>query len=539
MQTTDVLLGLLRERGKRGLPLTRIYRQLFNPNLYLTAYRRIYRNKGAMTPSVTEETADGMSLEKIDTIIQAVRRERYQWQPARRTYLLKKNGKKRPLGMPVWSDKLLAEVMRMILDAYFDETFSDHSHGFRSERGCHTALRDIYHTWKGAVWLIEGDIAKFFDRISQEWLLHHIPMDKTILRKWLKAGFIDKNVLQATDEGTPQGGICSPVLANMTLDGLEKKLREKFPKPPRKSSKEKVNVIRFADDFIITGRSKEVLEDEVKPLVEQFMRERGLELSPEKTLITHIENGFDFLGQHLRKYKGKLLITPSRKNIHTFLEGIRKVIRDNKQATTGNLIAQLNPKIRGWANYHRHVVSSETFSKVDHAIFCALWQWAKRRHPKKPIKWMKKKYFQSIAGQNWVFQGEILGHDGTAQPIRLFKAKSVAIQRHIKIQNEANPYDLDWETYFEKRLDVKMAHTLKGKRKLLYLWKQQDGLCPLCNRKITKLTGWHSHHIIWRSQGGGDEADNRVLLHPDCHERLHRQGLTVSKPRPLLGVRKA
>ena len=140
----------------------------------------------------------------------------------------------------------------------------------------------------------------------------------------------------------------------MTLDGLEKKLREKFPKPPRKSSKEKVNFIRFADDFLITGRSKEVLEDEVKPLVEQFMRERGLELSPEKTLITHIEDGFDFLGQHLRKYKGKLLITPSRKNIHTFLEGIRKVIKDNKQATTGNLIAQLNPKIRGWANYHRH-----------------------------------------------------------------------------------------------------------------------------------------------------------------------------------------
>jgi RNA-directed DNA polymerase len=390
-----------------------------------------------------------------------------------------------------------------------------------------------------AQWILEGDIKACFDRISQEWLLQHIPMDKTILRKWLKAGFIDKNVLHATEEGTPQGGICSPVLANMTLDGLEKKLREKFPKPPRKSSKEKVNFIRFADDFIITGRSKEVLEDEVKPLVEQFMRERGLELSGEKTLITHIDEGFDFLGQHLRKYKGKLLITPSRKNIHTFLEGIRKVIRDNKQATTGNLIAQLNPKIRGWANYHRHVVSSETFSKVDHAIFCALWQWGKRRHPNKPIKWIKKKYFQSIAGQNWVFQGEILGQDGTAQPIRLFKAKSVAIQRHIKIQNEANPYDPNWETYFEKRLDVKMAHNLKGKRKLLYLWKQQDGLCPLCNRKITKLTGWHSHHIIWRSRGGRDETDNRVLLHPDCHERLHRQGLTVSKPRPLRGVRKA
>ena len=159
MQTTYVLLGLLRERGKRGLPLNRIYLQLYNTNLYLTAYGRISRKAGAMTPGVTKETADAMSLDKINTIIEALRSERSQWQPARRTYIRKKNGKKRPLGLPVWSDKLLAEVMRLILDAYFDGTFSDHSHGFRSKRGCHTALREIYHTWKGTTWLIEGDIA--------------------------------------------------------------------------------------------------------------------------------------------------------------------------------------------------------------------------------------------------------------------------------------------------------------------------------------------------------------------------------------------
>jgi RNA-directed DNA polymerase len=203
------------------------------------------------------------------------------------------------------------------------------------------------------------------------------------------------------------------------------------------------------------------------------------------------------------------------------------------------LTIQYNPKIRGWANYHRHIVSKETFAKVDHAIFTMLWQWAKRRHSKKSKKWIKKKYFQSIGEQNWVFFGEILGQQGTIQPIRLFKAKSVTIERHTKIQSEANPYDPNWETYFEKRLDVKMAHNLKGRRKLLYLWKQQSGLCPLCKRKITKLTGWHSHHIVWRSLGGREEADNRVLLHPDCHERLHRQGLTVAKPRPAKGVRKA
>jgi retron-type reverse transcriptase len=196
MQTTDVLLGLLRERGKRGLPLTRIYRQLFNPNLYLTAYGRIYRNKGAMTPGVTEETADGMALEKIGTIIQAVRQERYQWHPARRTYIPKKNGKQRPLGMPVWSDKLLAEVMRLILDAYFDATFSDHSHGFRPERGCHTALRDIYHTWKGTIWIIEGDIADCFGSLDHEQVLstlrEHIQDGRFVglVKKLLDAGYL-------------------------------------------------------------------------------------------------------------------------------------------------------------------------------------------------------------------------------------------------------------------------------------------------------------------------------------------------------------
>jgi retron-type reverse transcriptase len=164
MQTTETLLGLLRERGKRGLPLKRVYRQLYNINLYLTAYGRSYRNAGAMTPGVTEETVDAMSVGKIRDIIAAVRQERYPWQPARRTYVPKKNGKKRPLGMPVWSDKLLAEVIRLILNAYFDVTFSEHSHGFRPERGCHTALREIYHTWKGTTWIIEGDIADCFVR---------------------------------------------------------------------------------------------------------------------------------------------------------------------------------------------------------------------------------------------------------------------------------------------------------------------------------------------------------------------------------------
>src|SRR5258708_9021899 len=365
------------------------------------AVRRVTENQGRKTPGVDKEIWT-MPSQKMRAI-HRLRQRGYHPKPLRRVYIAKSNGKLRPLGIPCMLCRAMQALYLLALDPIAEVMGDSNSYGFRSARSPADAIEQCFTDLSrknSAQWILEGDIKSCFDKISHEWLLAHIPMEKTILRKWLKAGFIDKYVLHETEEGTPQGGICSPVLANMTLDGLEKELREKFPKPPRKSSKEKVNFIRFADDFIITGRSKEVLDREVKPLVEQFMRERGLEVSPEKTLITHIEDGFDFLGQHLRKYNGKLLITPARKNVHTFLEGVRKVVRENKQATAGNLIAQLNPKIRGWANYHRHVGSLETFSKVDHAIFCTLWQWAKRRHPKKAIKWIKKKYFTSIEGQN-------------------------------------------------------------------------------------------------------------------------------------------
>jgi len=504
------------------------------------AVRRVTENQGRKTPGVDGEIWT-MPSQKAKAV-RELRQKGYHPKPLRRMYIPKSSGKMRPLSIPCMKDRAMQALYLLALDPIAEVTSDPNSYGFRQERSPADAIEQCFTALSrqnSAQWILEADIKSCFDQISHEWLLTSIPMEKVILKKWLKAGFIEKDVLHATEEGTPQGGICSPVLANMTLNGLEKALREQFPKPHRGGSTEKINFVRFADDFIVTGKSKEVLENEVKPLVEQFMKERGLQLSQEKTLVTHIEDGFDFLGQHLRKYNGKLLIKPSKKNIHTFLEGIRKVIKANKQATAGNLIAQLNPKIRGWANYHRHVVSSETFNKVDHAIFLALWQWAKRRHPHKPHTWIKKKYFQSKGGQHWVFSGEILGREGTFQPIRLMKASSIPIERHVKIRSEANPYDPEWETYFEKRLDVKMVHNLKGKRSLLQLWKQQGGLCPLCNHKITKLTGWHSHHIEWRSHGGKDQTDNRVLLHPECHERLHRQGLTVSKPRPARGVRKA
>ncbi len=351
-----------------------------------------------------------------------------------------------------------------------------------------------------------------------------------MLEKWLKAGFMEKHVLYPTESGTPQGGICSPVLANMTLDGLEQVLREVIRPTTRKGSKALVHLVRYADDFLISGSSKEVLEQEVKPAVEQFLRERGLTLSQEKTVITHIENGFDFLGQNVRKYHGKLLIKPSKESVQSLLEKVRTLVKANKQAPAGKLIVQLNPIIRGWAMYHRHMASKRTFAYVDHAIFELLWQWAKRRHPKKGRRWVKEKYFHTIGQRQWVFSGEIEGRKGETLTVHLINASDTRIRRHRLIQGEANPYDPVYEAYFDERMGLKWLQSWLKRRKLIALWNEQEGKCPVCDQNITKESGWHVHHILYRVYGGTDRLSNLLLLHPNCHRQIHHQQLDVTKP---------
>lgn len=501
------------------------------------AVKRVTENQGKKTPGV-DRVIWSTPQQKV-AALHHLKQRGYQPRPLRRVYRLKSNGKKRPLGIATMKDRAMQALYLFALDPIAEVKADPNSYGFRKERSTADAIEQCFTVLcrdYAAPWILEGDILSCFDKISHDWMVAHIPMEQPMLQKWLNAGFMEKSVFYATQEGVPQGSVCSPVLANLVLDGLERQLRERYPKGTDGSRRAKVNLIRYCDDFIITGSSKELLEQEVRPLVEAFLRVRGLALSPEKTKITHISHGFDFLGQHLRKYKGKLLIKPSHKNVQAFLGNVRAIIKSHPQATAGQLIAQLNPVIRGWANYHCHVVSKATFVSVDHAIFLALWQWAKRRHPKKARRWVKDKYFHSINGRHWVFCGEGLSQTGRPQSIQLWTAAKVPIQRHVKIRGEANPYDPKWELYFEARLGVKMAQNLQGKRALLHLWQEQNGNCPICNQKITSLTGWHRHHIIWRSKGGTDHAANRVLLHPHCHQQVHHQGLEVVKPRPQTGV---
>lgn len=420
------------------------------------AVKRVTDNQGKNTPGVDGKIW-GTPAAKSKAI-KSLQRHGYRPQPLRRVYIPKANGKLRPLGIPTMKDRAMQAVYLQALAPVAETTADKNSYGFRPERSTADAVEQCFKALskgRSASWVLEGDIKGCFDNISHNWMHRHIPMDGAVLQKWLGAGYIEKRILFPTEAGTPQGGIISPTLANMVLDGLETLLKQRFgikyvegtPINP------KINLIRYADDFIITGANKDVLEKEVRPLVEQFLNERGLQLSPEKTCITHIDQGFDFLGQHLRKFDGTLLIKPSKKNTHAFLEKVRDIIRANKAVSQENLIRQLNPVIRGWVNYHRHIVAAKEFQRVDHVIWQKLWRWARRRHPEKSALWVRKRYFHSIGGCNWTFAADTGKRTPKGERIwlKLVNASDTKIQRHLKIRADTNPFDPDWQDYLAER----------------------------------------------------------------------------------------
>lgn len=416
------------------------------------------------------------------------------------------------------TDRAMQALYLMALDPVSETTADTVSYGFRKERSCWDAIEQCFINLSrnnSAGWIQEGDIEGCFDHISHEWLMKHVPMDKNILGKWLKSGFVFKNHLYPTDEGTPQGGIISPTLANLALDGLEKELAQKFKiRWTGGYHNFKVNLTRYADDFIITAESKETIEEEVLPLVRNFLAERGLTLSEEKTKITHINEGFDFLGFNIRKYSGKLLIKPSKERVKKSLLKIRKIIKDNSDCRQEYLIRLLNPVIQGWANYYRYSVASKIFDNTDHQIFIKLWKWSTRRHPKKTRSWIVRKYYHHIGTRHWCFSSkrEKCGKEGPAYDVIRFLTDT-KIERYIKIRKQANPYDPAWNAYFDKRYTYKMLQHLNDRKYLLYLWNNQDKRCPYCNQPIDKEQAWN----VQRLEKDGKPI--RLLVHDSCRRR--------------------
>lgn len=493
------------------------------------AVKRVTENHGKKTAGVDGVTWN--TPEQKAKAINSLKRRGYQPQPLRRVHIPKANGKLRPLGIPTMRDRAMQALHLLALQPIAETTADHNSYGFRPERACRDAAAQGFAALvskNSAQWVLDADISGCFDNISHDWLLANIPMDKAVLGKWLKSGFVEQGNWFPTLAGTPQGGIASPTLANMVLDGMEIELAKHFgAKTSRKRWKGKVNFIRYADDFVITGATRETLE-KAKLIIGDFLKERGLSLSEEKTKIVHIDEGFDFLGWNIRKYGGKLLIKPAKKNVQAFLRKIRLIIKENRTAKQENVIRLLNPVIRGWANYHQNQVAKQTFSEVDHAIWVKLWQWACRRHPNKPLRWVKDRYFKSEGLRNWVFGTKIKTEDGAVIMVKLVNASDTPIRRHIKIKAEAHPFNPAWEEYFENRLGLQMKESLRGKNKLLFLWYAQEGKCPNCNERITKDTGWNVHYTRRKTDGGKNIVTNLSLLHPNCHRQIHNREKKVA-----------
>lgn len=428
----------------------------------MLAVKRVTENRGKRTPGVDGRIWSTPAAKWQG--MQSMQHHGYRAKPLRRIYIPKSNGKMRPLGIPCMRCRAMQALWKLALEPVAESLADSNSYGFRPERSTADAIEQCFVTLakrRSPEWILEGDIRGCFDNISHAWVLEHIPMDKRILRQWLQAGYIDEGTLFASTAGTPQGGVISPVIANMTLDGLEAAVYASVGSTKHARSKAQLNVTRYADDFVVTGISKEVLESKVLPAVRRFMAARGLELSEEKTRITHIAEGFDFLGQNVRKYDGKLLIKPAKKSVKSLLDKVREIVKSNASVTQAVVIQKLNPVIRGWAMYHRHVVAKASFSLIDSHIWQLLWKWARRRHPTKGARWVKAKYFHAGGHLSWEFVAE--SHvDGYAQRFRLFRAMTVPITRHVKIQASANPFYPTWESYFTRRRAAKDSVGLLG-----------------------------------------------------------------------------
>ncbi|MDF0556046.1 group II intron reverse transcriptase/maturase [Kamptonema sp. UHCC 0994] len=435
----------------------------------------------------------------------------------------------RPLGIPTINDRALQALVKIALEPEWEAKFEPNSYGFRPGRSCHDAIQAIFDSVKQkAKYVLDADIAKCFDRINHKALLSKISTYPTLnrqIRTWLKAGYCDQGELFPTNEGTPQGGVISPLLANIALHGMENRIMQyaETLKGGKTANRKALSLIRYADDFVIIHEDVSVVK-KCQEIIAEWLSDMGLELKPSKTKLTHtlieIEGtvGFEFLGFHVQQHKVgsyrcanntngtplgfKTLITPSKAKVKVHLAKISKVIDTHKTAPQAALISKLNPIIRGWSNYYSTVVSKETFSKVNMLTWQKLRAWAKSRG-KGNIN--KDKYLRTVGDRNWCFSTE----DG----LELLNHASTPIVRHTKVKGEASPYDGNW-IYWSKR----RGEYPETPNRVASLIKKQKGICSHCDLYFTSTDIVEVDHIKPTSLGGKDTYDNLQLLHRHCHD---------------------